>query len=101
MTKEYIAILEEIVKDYEFLAKYNGAEDYLKWNVLRACLEEQQEQEPCEECRSLKDIKELLEKKAQALDGVPISDGGGACIGIYFSIANDLPPVQPTALFWR
>ena len=45
--------------------------------------------------RSLKDIKELLERKAKALDGVPIKDGGGACIGIYFSIANDLPPVYP------
>lgn len=48
-----------------------------------------------EDCRSLKDIKELIERKANALDGVPISDGGGACIGIYFSIVNDLPSVAP------
>ena len=48
-----------------------------------------------DDCRSLRDIKEMLERKANALDGVPISDGGGACIGIYFSIANDLPPVYP------
>ena len=53
------------------------------------------EKREAEDCRSLKDIKELLERKAKALDGVPIPDGGGACIGIYFSIANDLPPVIP------
>ena len=58
---------------------------------LRAC------ENKCnaEDYRSLKDIKELLERKAKALDGVPIEDGGGACIGIYFSIANDLPGVYP------
>lgn len=58
---------------------------------LRAC------ENKCnaEDYRSLKDIKELLERKAKALDGVPIEDGGGACIGIYFSIANDLPSVYP------
>ena len=48
-----------------------------------------------DDCRSLADIKELIERKANALDGVPISDGGGACIGLYFSIANDLPSVYP------
>ena len=53
------------------------------------------EKREAEDCRSLKDIKELLERKAKALDGVPIEDGGGACIGIYFSIANDLPHVTP------
>ena len=67
---------------------------HLEWLLKK---EWRKEQEPYEECRSLKDIKELLEKKAYTLDGVPICDGGGACIGIYFSIANDLPPVQPKA----
>ena len=48
-----------------------------------------------EDCRSLKDIKQLLARKAEALDGVPLKDGGGACIGIYMSIAEDLPSVYP------
>lgn len=36
MTKEFIAILEDMVKEYELLAKYNGGKDYLRWNVLQA-----------------------------------------------------------------
>ena len=43
MTKEFIAILEDMTKEYELLAKYNGGKDYLRWNVLRACLEEQKQ----------------------------------------------------------
>lgn len=44
MTKEYKAILKDLIKEYELLAKYNGSKDYLRWNVLRACLEEQKEE---------------------------------------------------------
>lgn len=40
MTKEFIAILEDMVKEYELLAKYNGGKDYLRWNVLQACIDE-------------------------------------------------------------
>lgn len=47
-----------------------------------------------ENCRSLKDIKEMIERKANALDGQML-DAGGVCIGLYFSIANDLPSVYP------
>ena len=47
-----------------------------------------------EDCRSLKDIKEMVERKAEALDGQML-DAGGVCIGLYFAIANDLPSVYP------
>lgn len=47
-----------------------------------------------EDCRSLKDIKEMIERKADALDGQML-DAGGICIGLYFAIANDLPTVYP------
>lgn len=47
-----------------------------------------------EDCRSLKDIKEMIERKADALDGQML-DAGGVCIGLYFAIANDLPSVYP------
>ena len=40
MTKEFIAVLEDMVKEYELLAKYNGGKDYLRWNVLQACIDE-------------------------------------------------------------
>lgn len=43
MTKEYVAILEDMIKEYELLAKYNGGRDYLRWIVLRACLDEQKQ----------------------------------------------------------
>ena len=44
--------------------------------------------------RSLKDIKKLVERKADALDGVML-DAGGVIIGLYFAIANDLPSLTP------
>ena len=40
MTKEFIAILEDMVKEYELLAKYNGGKDYLRWNALLAAVDE-------------------------------------------------------------
>ena len=40
MTKEYKAILKDLIKEYELLAKYNGAKDYLRWNALRDALVE-------------------------------------------------------------
>ena len=46
------------------------------------------------DCRSLEDIKKLVERKADALDGVML-DAGGVIIGLYFAIANDLPPATP------
>lgn len=49
--------------------------------------------------RSLEDIKKLVERKADALDGVML-DAGGVIIGLYFAIANDLPPVTPQELRW-
>ena len=54
--------------------------------VIRGC--------EAEDCRSLKDIKEMIERKADALDGQML-DAGGVCIGLYFAIANDLPSVYP------
>ena len=47
-----------------------------------------------EDCRSLNDIKEMIEKKAEELDG-KMFDAGGICIGLYFAIANELPSVYP------
>lgn len=43
MTKEFIAILEDMVKEYELLAKYNGGKDYLRWNALCAAVDEAKE----------------------------------------------------------
>ena len=40
MTKEFIAILEDMVQEYELLAKYNGGKDYLRWNALQVALKE-------------------------------------------------------------
>lgn len=40
MTKEFIAILEDMSKEYELLAKYNGGKDYLRWNALLVALKE-------------------------------------------------------------
>ena len=40
MTKEFIAILEDMISEYELLAKYNGGKDYLRWNALRDALVE-------------------------------------------------------------
>ena len=40
MTKEFIAILEDMSKEYELLAKYNGGKDYLRWNALQVALKE-------------------------------------------------------------
>lgn len=40
MTKEFIAILEDMIREYELLAKYNGGKDYLRWNVLQACVDD-------------------------------------------------------------
>lgn len=54
MTKEFIAVLEDMVKEYEFLAKYNGGKDYLRWNVLQACIDEAKDHV------SLKRLKEKM-----------------------------------------
>lgn len=54
MTKEYIAILEDMSKEYELLAKYNGGKDYLRWNVLLACIDEAKDHV------SLKRLKEKM-----------------------------------------
>ena len=35
MTKEFKAIIADMVKEYELLAKYNGGRDYLRWNALQ------------------------------------------------------------------
>lgn len=35
MTKEFKAIISDMVKEYELLAKYNGGKDYLRWNALQ------------------------------------------------------------------
>lgn len=35
MTKEYKAILKDMIKEYELLAKYNGGKDYLRYNALQ------------------------------------------------------------------
>lgn len=40
MTKEFIAILEDMAQEYELLAKYNGGKDYLRWNALLAVIDE-------------------------------------------------------------
>ncbi len=34
MTKRQIKILEEMIKEYELLAKYNGGKDYEKYSLL-------------------------------------------------------------------
>ena len=60
-------------------------EDYLK-------LVEKSNECEAEDCRSLKDIKEMIERKADELDGQML-DAGGVCIGLYFAIANDLSSV--------
>lgn len=54
MTKEFIAILQDMAKEYELLAKYNGGRDYLRWNALRACIEEQENNEAktCTTCQN-------------------------------------------------
>jgi hypothetical protein len=99
---ETVKLIVEILKeDYEAVRKASSMIAPRKSdNPINACYNAVVNGTPldeckAEDCRSLKDIKELLERKAKALDGVPIKDGGGACIGIYFSIANDLPPVIP------
>ena len=53
MTKEFIAIIEDMAKEYELLAKYNGGKDYLRWNALNVILEEQKE------CSTNSDVKEV------------------------------------------
>lgn len=40
MTKEFIAILKDMAKEYELLAKYNGGKDYLRWDALLAAVDE-------------------------------------------------------------
>lgn len=35
MTKEFKAIIADMVKEHELLAKYNGGKDYLRWNALQ------------------------------------------------------------------
>lgn len=54
MTKEFMAILEDMIKEYELLAKYNGGKDYLRWNVLRTCADEAKDHV------SLKRLKEKM-----------------------------------------
>lgn len=54
MTKEFIAIIEDMVKEYELLAKYNGGKDYLRWNALQACIDEAKDHV------SLKRLKEKM-----------------------------------------
>lgn len=44
MTNEFIAILEDMAKEYELLAKYNGGRDYLRYNALEAALMELREE---------------------------------------------------------
>jgi hypothetical protein len=34
MTKREIKILEEMIKEYELLAKYNGGRDYERYSLL-------------------------------------------------------------------
>ena len=34
MTKKEIKILEEMIKEYELLAKYNGGRDYERYSLL-------------------------------------------------------------------
>lgn len=34
MTKRQMKILEEMIKEYELLAKYNGGKDYEKYSLL-------------------------------------------------------------------
>ncbi len=34
MTKRQMQILKEMIKEYEFLAKYNGGKDYEKYSTL-------------------------------------------------------------------
>ncbi len=38
MTKEFKAIIADMVTEYELLAKYNGGKDYLRWNALQVAL---------------------------------------------------------------
>lgn len=54
MTKEFIAILEDMAQEYELLAKYNGGKDYLRWNALQACIDEAKDHV------SLKRLKEKM-----------------------------------------
>ena len=54
MTKEYKAILKDMIEEYELLAKYNGGKDYLRWNVLQACIDEAKDHV------SLKRLKEKM-----------------------------------------
>ena len=55
MTKEYKAILKDMIEEYELLAKYNGGKDYLRWNVLQACVDE------AEDHVSLKRLNQKME----------------------------------------
>lgn len=38
MTKEFKAIIADMVNEYELLAKYNGGKDYLRWNALQVAM---------------------------------------------------------------
>ena len=59
MTKEFMAILEDMIREYELLAKYNGGKDYLRWNVLRTCADEAKDHV------SLKRLKEKMSHTLQ------------------------------------
>ena len=48
MTKEAMKILEDMVKEYELLAKYNGGRDYKRYSVLYDICRELKEKEAAE-----------------------------------------------------
>ena len=45
MTKEAMRILEDMIKEYELLAKYNGGRDYQRYSVLLDICKELKEKE--------------------------------------------------------
>ena len=65
MTNEFIAILEDMAKEYELLAKYNGGRDYLRWNALQAAVMEQKE--------DLKTLDKIRDQLKSNLRGVEIT----------------------------
>ena len=100
--KEAIKTLEHLYEYYDFGQMEKPGHEAL--NMAIRCLkvdemygleyEKSLHEVEAEDCRSLKDIKEMIERKADALDGQML-DAGGICIGLYFAIANDLPTVYP------
>lgn len=56
MTKKAMMILDDMIKEYELLAKYNGGKDYERYSVL------------CDICKELKEKEELKHAEWLGID---------------------------------